>query len=207
MKLLFAAATAAALFTAVSASAQAMGPTQAYGTIGYTQASAELEDDGTLGQNLELDVGAVTGRVGARFGQYLGVEGEVAFGVTESEQTLSTVFNGIPVTADVNYKLKNELAAYGIGFLPVSPNADLFARIGVGRLDSEADITARAGGISQSESIEGEASFVAYGAGGQFFFDALNGVRAEYTRFDLGEDDGEEGAQFDTFSLSYVRKF
>ena len=206
MKLLFGAAAAVALLAAGSATAQTT-PIQYYGTIGYTQASATLEDDGTLGEDIELDVGAITGRVGGRFGQYLGVEGEVSFGVKESEQTINTTFQGVRVSADINYKLKSEAAIYGVGFLPVSPAADLFGRVGVGRLSSEFEVTARAGGFSESDDMEGDSNFFAFGAGGQYFFDGLNGVRAEYTRFNLDTDEDEEGAEFDTLSISYVRKF
>ncbi|MBW3616710.1 MAG: porin family protein [Proteobacteria bacterium] len=205
MKLLFGAAAAVALLAGGSAMAQT-APVQYYGTIGYTQASATLEDDGTFGQDIDLDAGAITGRLGARFGQYVGVEGEVAFGVTESEESITTTFQRVPVTADINYKINGKAAVYGVGFLPVSPNADLFGRIGVGRLSSEFDVTARAGGFSQSEQMEGEANFFAFGGGGQYFFDGLNGVRGEYTRFNLDTDE-DEGAEFDSFSISYVRKF
>lgn len=206
MKLLFSAAAAVALLTAGAATAQTT-PVQYYGTIGYTQASATLEDDGTFGEDIDLEVGAITGRVGGRFGQYLGVEGELAFGIKESEERITTTFQGIPVTADINYKLKNEAAVYGVGFLPLSPNADLFGRVGVGRLSSEFDVTASAGGFSETESMEGDSNFFAFGAGGQYFFDGLNGVRGEYTRFNLDTDEDEEGAEFDTLSISYVRKF
>ena len=208
MKLLFAAAAAASLLAAFPASAQMMGggTTQLYGTIGYTQASTDVDFE-EIGQNVELSSGLITGRFGGRFSQYFGAEAEASFGVTESEETINTTFGGVPVRADINYKMTAEAAAYGVGFLPLSPNADLIARIGFGRIDSDIEVVASAGGFSATEEQSGSSNFIGYGVGGQFFFDGLNGVRVDYTRFDLTEDDGDESAEFDTFSIAFVRKF
>ena len=202
MKVLFAAASAAALLAAAPASAQVLAGTQWYGNLGYSHASTNVDFE-DLNQDVDLKSGAVTGRVGARFGQYLGVEGEAAFGLTESEESFNGTISGVPYTADITYKMKHELAVYGVGFLPVAPNADLFARLGVGQAESEVSATVRAGGFTETTSEDGSSDFVAYGAGGQYFFDGQNGVRGEYTRFDLSDD----GAEFDVFSIAYVRKF
>jgi len=69
MKLLFAAASAAILAAAVTAvaAAQAAPATGAYGTIGY----ADTHGDG-------VDLGTIQGRLGWRFNEWLGAEGELA---------------------------------------------------------------------------------------------------------------------------------
>ena len=203
MKVLFAAVSAAALLAAAPASAQMLGGgTQWYGTLGYSHASTNVDFE-DLNQDVDLKSGAVTGRVGARFGQHLGVEGEASLGLTESEERFGGTLSGVPYTADITYKMKHELAVYGVAFLPVAPNADLFARLGVGQADSEVSATVRAGSFTDTISEDGSSDFVAYGAGAQYFFDGRNGVRGEYTRFDLSDD----GAEFDVFSIAYVRKF
>lgn len=207
MKLLFAAASAAALLAAGSASAQTLGSGQFYGTLGYSQISTDLEGDFNgdgRDDTFDIDIGAITGRFGARFTPYLGAEAEVSFGVRDSEDSQRFSVGGTTVTADVAVKLKNEVAAYGVGFLPVAPNADVFARIGYGRSSLETEVSASGGGSTFRESDEGENNFLAYGGGAQYFFDGLNGVRAEYTYFDITEEDA---GGFDSFSISYVRKF
>jgi hypothetical protein len=81
----------------------------------------------------------------------------------------------------------------------VSPNAELFGRIGFGVTEIEFEVSGPGFSDSASES-EGT---IGLGVGGQYFFDGLNGVRAEYTRYDFQDDGGD----IDAVSISYVRKF
>ncbi|MDP3658919.1 porin family protein [Phenylobacterium sp.] len=173
---LIAAAASAVLVTAtpLMASAQDSGP-QIYGTLGYAHTDVE-----------GADLGAIQGRVGARFGSYLGVEGELAGGVKEDDVTVA----GTPV----NVKLQSQVAVYGVASVPVTPSADLFARVGYGT----SKIKGQVGGVSAT--VDGDSWN--YGVGGQYFFDGANGVRADYTRHDF-KDDGDA----DVWSLAYVRKF
>jgi opacity protein-like surface antigen len=209
MKLLFGAAAAAALLAGAGAASAQMvgGSTQIYGTLGYTQMNSELDDD-VFTDKPEVNIGAITGRVGARFTPYLGAEGELSFGVNESEDRFTARELGVTVTGDLNVKLSNEVAVFGVGFLPVAPNTDLFARVGVGRLQTEVETRVTSGGFSIDEIGDRESNFFAIGAGAQYFFDGLNGIRGEYTRYSLEEDENEDDrAEFDSFSISYVRRF
>ncbi|MEI9965883.1 MAG: outer membrane beta-barrel protein [Caulobacteraceae bacterium] len=95
----------------------------------------------------------------------------------------------------VDDKLKNAYAGYAVGFLPIAPNADLFARVGYGHSNARST----ANGV---EYNYGEDS-VNYGGGAQYFFTPHDGVRAEYTRFDYRHDAGTANV----WSLAYVRKF
>lgn len=178
MKNLMTAAAFAAITAIVPAAAQAQeaGATTIYGSVGYSHADVD-----------DVKLGAITGRVGARFGQYFGVEGEAGFGVKDDEVNVGGV--------NVDVELKHTAAIYGVGFLPVAPNADLFARIGYGT----SKIEASAGGASVSD----DGDSWNYGVGGQYFLDDKNGVRADYTRYDFKDDGGEA----DVWSVSYVRKF
>jgi hypothetical protein len=99
--------------------------------------------------------------------------------------------------AGVNVKteLKDSVALYGVGFLPVNDQFELFARVGYGATK----IKASAVGVSASDSEESWN----YGVGGQYFFDGVNGVRGEYTRYDFNGS----GGNADTWAVSYVRKF
>ena len=179
MKALIASASIALLAGAAIpavAAAQDTSSTQIYGNLGYSQSALE-----------GIDLGAVQARLGARFTPHFGVEGELAAGIKGDSTTVSGV--------DLKSSLDHQAAVYGVGFLPIMPNADLFVRVGYGNNrvhQSAAGATA---------SIDGDSWN--YGAGGQYFFDDKNGVRADYTRYDLRNS----SANADTWSVSYVRKF
>lgn len=177
MKALIAAASTLALATvaAPAAQAQMMSDVGLYGSLGY--AHSEVED---------VNLGAIQGRLGARFTPYLGAEGELGFGVNDDEVNIGG--------ANIDVGIEHQAAIYGVGFIPMSDNADLFARLGYGTTEVEAS----AGGLNAS--ADGQSWN--YGVGGQYFFDGMNGVRADWTRYDF-EDDGEA----DVWSVSYVRKF
>src|SRR5471032_709693 len=160
MKTSILAASAAAIAMVLPAAAMAQTAaantgTSFYGTLGY--ADTDLD---------HVNLGSIQGRLGARFGQYFGVEGELAGGVKDDKVTSAGT--------DVKVKLNNQEAIYGVGFLPLSPNFDLLARVGYGHTDgsgSVAGVTATAKGDSWN-----------YGVGGQYTFDGKNGVRVDYTR-------------------------
>lgn len=177
MKALIAAASTAALLTVapVVAQAQPMGSNM-YGSIGYAQANTE-----------GADLGAIQGRIGARFGPNFGIEGELAGGV--KDDTISV--GGVPVDVE----LEHQAAFYGVGFLPVAPNIDLLARVGYGTTGIEAST----GGVSAS--ADGDSWNL--GVGGQWFMDDRNGFRADYTRYEFGDDEGDA----DVWSVAYVRRF
>lgn len=178
LKSLTTAAVAAALaVTAIpaAASAQDSAATQVYGSVGYSHASFD-----------EVKLGAINSRLGVRFGQYFGVEGEAAFGVKDDSINVSGT--------DVGVELNNSFAAYGVAFLPVAPNFEVFARVGYGT----SEIEASAGGFSASA----DGGSWNYGLGGQYFFDDSNGFRADYTRHDF-----EGGDDANVWSIGYVRKF
>ena len=170
-------AAASAALAATSVSAQETNPRQVYGNLGYTFV------DGGNGANL----GVATGRIGAKLGRYLGVEGEAGIGVDSDR----TYFGSTPV----NTKLKHSFAGYGVGYLPLTQQFDLFGRVGYGtnRFRTSTPL------VSNSSSVESWN----YGGGVQYNFDQANGLRAEYTRYDFNKGRGEA----DTWGLSYVRKF
>ena len=192
MKALIAAASVAALAAAVPALAQAQTATVApglYGTLGYADAH-------TSG----VDLGAIQGRLGYRFNSWLGVEGELAGGVKDDKDT--TTVNG--VTVDTKVKLKDAEAIYGVGFLPLSPDFDLLARIGYGHTSAKATASAAgvSGPIAVSDTADGNSWN--YGVGAQYHFDGKNGVRADYTR---QEFTGDNSGHADVWSIAYSRRF
>ena len=185
MKTLITAASALALGALLPAAALAQTAPTAnvgttfYGTLGYADSKTD-----------HLNLGTVQGRIGARFGQYFGVEGELGAGVTNDKTTVGGV--------DIKAKIQNQEAIYGVGFLPISPNFDLLARIGYG--DTRAKAKASAVGVADSAN----GNSWNYGVGGQYHFDDTNGVRADYTR---EEYTGSGSGAANVYALSYVRKF
>lgn len=161
--LMIAAATAALSVAAIPVASQAQ---DVYGTIGYANV-----DTG------DANLGAIQGRLGYRFNPYVGVEGEAAFGVS-----------GDTVGA-VDIDLSHEVGAYVVGFVPVTPRADLFARVGYTSSSFDTSLG------------DADGDGVAFGVGGQYHFTDKDGVRLDWTRHDY--DAGEA----DVWALAYTRKF
>jgi opacity protein-like surface antigen len=170
--LLIAAAGVAALAVAAPASAQ-MAPVTWYGNLGYSDFNPD-----------SANLSAITGRVGARFGQYFGVEGELSGGFGESHASGGT---------DVH--LNNQEALYGVAFLPVAPNADLFARGGYGWSNYQTSLNGANNSFNEQSWN--------FGAGGQYFFNHANGIRLDYTR----EDATDHEPDANVYAVSYVHKF
>jgi hypothetical protein len=182
MKALITAASALALAALLPAAASAQTAntgTTFYGTLGYADSNTD-----------HLNLGTIQGRLGARFGQYFGVEGELGAGVTNDKTTVGGI--------DIKAKIQNQEAIYGVGFLPLSPQFDLLARIGYG--NNRAKAKASAFGVADSAS----GNSWNYGVGGQYHFDDKNGIRGDYTR---EEYTGSNSGAANVYALSYVRKF
>lgn len=173
MRLLIVAAVAASAF-ALPAAAQSMDPQFAVsgGYARYVDGSDEWDGH------------SATGRASARFHRYFGVDAEVAVGLGSSD------------VGGTDVKMNYNVAAYAVAYLPLSENADLFARVGYGTTEFEVDF---GGGLVASESFDG----VTMGVGGQYFFDANNGVRMDVTRHEYDELDGG----LDSVAFTYVRRF
>ncbi|MBJ7486082.1 porin family protein [Brevundimonas sp.] len=169
-------AAAISLF-AVPAMAQSLQSPTYYGTLGYSQMQGD-----------DADLGAVTGRLGAKLTPYLGVEGETSFGVGHDDVS----FAGVDGKVEHRY----DVAAYGVATLPVQPNFDLFARVGYG----VTEVKASAAGVAASDHSDS----VNYGVGANYHLDGVNGIRADWTRRDFQDDNAGEA---DVYSLSFVRKF
>lgn len=169
-------ASAALALLAAPAMAQTVSSPSYYGTLGYTQ----LDADGA-------DVGAVTGRFGAKFTPYLGAEAEASFGVGHDTVTVGAT--------SVKIKENYDVAAYGVATLPINPSFDLFARAGYGTTE----LKASTGATSATDSNESWN----YGVGANYYVDTQNGVRADWTRRDFTNG----GGTADAYSVSYVRRF
>jgi hypothetical protein len=181
MKTLTVAACAAAIACVAPAIAQAQpaatATTGVYAGIGYANANAD-----------DANLGAIQGRLGYRFNNWLGVEGELAGGVKSDDVNVAGT--------DVKVKLEHEAAVYGVGFLPISPNTDVLARVGYG------NTKIKASALGTSASDDGDSWN--FGVGAQHHFDGVNGVRVDYTR---QEFTGDGAGHADVWSIGYTRRF
>jgi hypothetical protein len=167
-----AAALIGAAFAVQPAAAQDTGPsTYVYGTLGYA-------NHGVGG----ADLGTIQGRIGDKFSRYFGVEGEFGGGVNRDS-----------IGGNESVRINDQEAVYGVGYLPIMPHLDLFARVGVQRTDWDFK------GPLDEHSLDTSWN---WGAGGQYWLDRHNGVRAEYTR-----ENFDHAPNGDDWSVSYVRKF
>ena len=184
MRFVLAAAVAACALTAAPAFAQE-GPVftdvGVYGNIGYSRTEGE-----------GADLNAATARLGARLNRFVGIEAEGSIGVGSEEVDF--------LGEDFEISLEHQFGAYLVGFVPVSPNADLFARLGVGM--SEFSVDSNVPGLNGSDDVQ----TWQWGLGGQYFWDGVNGIRADYTRHEVHDDEEFEDG-IDVFSIAYVRKF
>ena len=189
-KALIAAVSVTTLIAMTPALAQAQtAPTGVYGNLGYSSAKAD-----------DLNLGAIQGRLGYRANDWLGVEGELALGVKDDKSR--QVVAGTPV--DTRVELKHQEAIYAVGFAPITPQADLIARVGYGNTKAKASATAvGAGGpVTVSETADGDSWN--FGVGAQYHWDTQNGVRVDYTRHEFRDDDAGHA---DVWSVAYSRRF
>lgn len=179
MRLMFVAAAAALVASAAPAIAnaqEAASPAGVYVNLGYGRTS-----------NSGLNFGAIGGRVGYRLNKWVGAEAEGSFGVDDDQVTIGA-------TA-VTVKMKNDFGAYAVGFLPVTPEIDVLARVGYGRTKFSAS-AATGGAASGSDNSWN------VGVGGQYHFDGKNGVRLDYTYKDFND-----GGHANVWSVVYSRRF
>jgi opacity protein-like surface antigen len=189
MKFLIAAAAAATLIPAAALAQAAAPPTGLYGTLGYANAHTG-----------DFNLGAIQGRLGWRFNNWLGVEGELAFGVNDDKG--SQTVGGVNVNTSV--KLKDQEAIYAVGFLPLSTDFDLLARIGYGHQSAKASATAVSGGGPVTVSDRADGDSWNFGVGAQYHFDGANGVRGDYTREEFS---GSGSGHADVWSIAFSHRF
>ena len=144
--------------------------------------------------SFEFDAYTLSGRVGANFSDYLGVEGQAGFGIIDDEES----FGGDEVSVGIDFFG----AAFLTGRFPASEQFDVVGRVGYYYVDAGAEINGNTVDL-EAEGIEDSADGLAFGAGGQFNFGEgyRNAVRLEYTYLD------GEGGNGDAVSLSFLRRF
>lgn len=173
MKALMIAASAAAMALAASAASAQVGGV--YGSVGY--AATDRED---------ANLSAIQGRVGVKLHPNFGIEGEGAIGIGDED-----------IGPDTTVKLDHQLAAYGVGFVPLGDRFELLGRVGYGNTQISVD--------SPLGDGDADANSWNYGVGGQFWVTGNDAIRADWTKHNFDED--ENDADLDVWSVGYVRRF
>jgi len=165
----------AAVTAALPAQAQDTSAKGVYAGLGYARVSPG-----------HADLDAIQGRLGYRFGPWVGVEAEVAAGL------------GSDTVADIaKYKLKHQESLYAVAFLPLTPKLDLLGRVGYGHTRMKFSIR-----DTDFSTSYGQESWN-FGGGVQYLFDGKNGLRADYTRQEFIGGDSDA----DVWSIGYARRF
>jgi len=134
---------------------------------------------------LEFDSHGIGGKAGYQFTDYFGVEAQGSVGVIDDEQTIA----GFDVDIGYDYLV----GGFGVAKFPLDNGFEIIGRAGY----YYGEVSAEAAGESISDDQDG----FALGAGAQYLWDGVNGIRADYTYLD------GDGGHADFVSLAYVRKF
>ena len=180
-------AGACALAMLGSAHAQQFQSSNAYGELGYTFLKV---DDGSGGT---ANPGALRAILGYDFHPYFGVEGMLAFGVSDDH----FVDNSFGVPVNVTVKLDS---MYGIYLKPkyAFNQLEVFGRLGWAHTKLKAD--ANAGGFSASGS--GSDSNFSYGVGLNYNFNPKMRVGVDYMVYN-----GSSGGKVDGWTISVGYRF
>ena len=135
---------------------------------------------------VEFDAYTLSGKLGYKFTDMFAIEGQAAIGIIDNKETIQ----GIEAKAGVD----SSFGAFGVLRIPTGEGLNLFGRAGY----HFTQLSASAGNVDLDVDTDG----FAIGAGSEYSWDGVNGIRLEYTYLD-GEGDGGS----DVYSLSYVRNF
>ncbi|WP_233205065.1 porin family protein [Alkalicaulis satelles] len=128
----------------------------------------------------DVNLNAFNVRLGADLNEFFAIEGEGLIGV------------GDDTAGGVKVKLNYGVAGFVRARAPLGDGFSVHARAGFGWLEAEAT----AGGMTMSEDESG----FGYGAGAEWMFAGPNGLRFDYTRYNMFDD-------INVWTVSYVRRF
>ncbi len=152
-----------------------------YGDIGVSQINFDDDD-------LDFSVTMIQGRLGYDFNDYFGVEGELAFSL--DGDTVNTADFGITPALDIDVDITQTAGIYGVLSTANTQGFEFFGRVGY--------VQAEIKGSSSVFAISEEGEGLAYGLGAKYYFDGLNGVRADFSSIE---------GETTNLSLAYTRRF
>ena len=138
---------------------------------------------GGIMYDVDDDLFGIVGRLGVQKSWY-GAEVEGSFGVNDDD-----IGGGIDAEVD------HSLAAFAVGRVPINRRFGALARVGYH--------TTQIGASNNTGSTSDDFDGIAYGAGLEYDFDNVNGLRFDYTRYDLNGGAGTA----DSLAATYLRRF
>ncbi len=136
----------------------------------------------------DANLKAFTARGGISFHDLLGAELEASFGLGAEE---------LDADDSSQVELETQFGGYLVGRYPILPNLDAFGRVGY--------VTGEYQTSNNGVSSDIEADSFAFGFGGEYMITSQFGVRGDYTRMSLDDDELDDGVN--VFTLSGVFKF
>ena len=95
-----------------------------------------------------------------------------------------------------------------LGILPMGKRFDVYGRVGLALMDTEARVTASANGASASASESTRRSNMMYGIGGEFIVSKRFGIRIEWNRYaEIGSVDVTGEGDVDMLDLAFRVNF
>ena len=134
------------------------------------------------------NINALNLRGGVEFNELFGAEFEAAFGLGAED---------VGEFDDAQLEVENQLSGVFVGRYPVLPNADVLGRIGY----TTGELQTSVSGVSSDAEIDG----FAFGFGGEYMFTEALGIRTDYTRIEVDNDEVDGG--LNVFSIGGVFKF
>lgn len=141
---------------------------------------------GGIMYDVDDELFGVIARLGVQKDWY-GAEVEGSFGIIDED-----------IDDEISAGIDHTLAAFAVGRVPLGKNVKALGRIGyhttqLGVMSEQDGAT-----LSVSDDFDG----IAYGAGLEYDIDGVNGLRFDYTRYELAED-----ATSDSLAATYLRRF
>ncbi len=141
---------------------------------------------GGIMYDVDDELFGIVGRLGVQK-EWYGAEIEGSFGIIDED-----------IDDDTSFGVDHSLAAFAVGRMPLSKRLEALGRIGyhTTQVGVMADVDGST--VSVSDDFDG----LAYGAGLEYDIDGVNGIRLDYTRYDLGDD-----LISDSLAATYLRRF
>lgn len=134
------------------------------------------------------NINALNVRGGVEFNALVGAEFEAAFGLGSEE---------LDDFAGAEIEVENQFSGFLVGRYPVLPNADVLGRIGY----TTGELQTSNSGVTSDAETDG----IAFGFGGEYMFTEAFGIRTDYTRIEVDDDQIDGGVN--VFSIGGVFKF
>lgn len=175
------------LLAALAATGFAMpAAAESYGALIFQSKTMQFSGvpTGLAGGLSDAKLTELGGKYGYQFNKNFALEMDLTFGI--GDDTIHT-------SPDLKVKTDASAFAYGVVTLPLNEKFSLLARAGYGHQSGQAS---GAGG-----SVDTNDGAFTYGGGLQYMVNAKNGVRADYTIFQIPDVDTS------SIGVSYIHKF